>query len=622
MAEHAADHAPEAAAEEAPALAPGGPQAPTALFARGPTPAAILALQRTAGNAAVTRALRIARSPATDAISGRTSWIGDLDENALGRDLLEATLQGRYDFVDAVMNELGTTDRDDVAFGFMTAATDGQLATIAASATGRRVLDRMFDELTAGSVDPDEQHQADRVLRVRARRIAPDRFQAAVQNAKIFPYRLPGITVMNDALIMAERRPNNRIWVKQPTRTLGMSVYREETRTLPVDVFIGGIELPEDEIVGVRMYDLGGGIVYRPALFLVQLANETDTTSLTKVVEIAGLGLTLGVGTVGALGVRAGLAARVLLMADRVALVLGTAASILHEHRGEIISAFPNNGPRMVRALEMIQSATAIYGFARVAVELPQLVNGLRRAYVGWQTERAVAQGLSSAERDAALAIDGAVNETLENAESINAAREPHSVDAAAAPPTTETPTPAPTPEGTPAPTPTPGAGGAATPQGFDARGRITRAGNRAVYDQGPAPTCGPVSCGMVMDTSGQPVDLARICQGVGPQGTYAEDLVALLRRNRVVSEARTGVTIADIRAATRGGNPVIVMVRNTSGTRTSEVLHWVVVDGVTTRLGQEVLAIRDPWGIQYFELTSVFGPRFTGQAVVTLHTY
>ena len=619
MAEHAADQAHEAAPEPAPAFAPDTAQAPTALFARGATPAAILALQRTAGNAAVTRALRIARSPATDAISGRTSWIGDLDENALGRDLLEATLQGRYDFVDAVMNELGTTDRDDVAFGFMTAATDGQLATIAASGTGRRVLDRMFDELTAGSVDPVEQEQADRVLRIRARRIAPDRFQAAVQNAKIFPYRLPGITVMDDALIMAERRPNNRIWVKQPTRTLGMSVYRGETRTLPTDVFIGGIELPEDEIVGVRMYDLGGGIVYRPALFLIQLANETDTTTLSKIAEIAGLGLTLGVGTAAGLGVRAGMAARVLLWADRAALVLGTAASILHEHRGEIISAFPNNGPRMVRALEMIQSATAIYGFARVAVELPQLVNGLRRAYVGWQTERAVAQGLSNAERDAAVAIDGAVNETLENAESINAAREPHSVDdAAAAPPTTQTPTP----EGTPAPTPSPAPGGAAMPQGFDARGRITRSGNRTLYDQGPAPTCGPVSCGMVMDTSGQPVDLARICQGVGPQGTYAEDLVALLRRNRVVSEARTGVTIADIRAATRGGNPVIVMVRNTSGTRTSEVLHWVVVDGVTTRLGQEVLAIRDPWGIQYFELSSVFGPRFTGQAVVTLHTY
>jgi hypothetical protein len=63
-------------------------------------------------------------------------------------------------------------------------------------------------------------------------------------------------------------------------------------------------------------------------------------------------------------------------------------------------------------------------------------------------------------------------------------------------------------------------------------------------------------------------------------------------------------------------------MVRNTSGQRANEVLHWVVVDGVTTRLGQEVLAIRDPWGIQYFELTSVFGPRFTGQGVVTLYTW
>jgi filamentous hemagglutinin len=123
-----------------------------------------------------------------------------------------------------------------------------------------------------------------------------------------------------------------------------------------------------------------------------------------------------------------------------------------------------------------------------------------------------------------------------------------------------------------------------------------------------------------VIDTAGHPVDLARLVEGFGPEGTWGADLVTLLRRNRVVADARTGVTIADLRTATRGGNPVVALVRNTSATRPGEALHWVVVDGVTTRLGQEVLAIRDPWGLQYFELTGTFQARFTGQAVVTLY--
>ena len=126
----------------------------------------------------------------------------------------------------------------------------------------------------------------------------------------------------------------------------------------------------------------------------------------------------------------------------------------------------------------------------------------------------------------------------------------------------------------------------------------------------------------MVINTAGQPVDLAELVKAAGPEGTPTADLVSLLKRNRVVSESRVGVSIADVRAATRGGNPVIAVVRNTSATRPKEVLHAIVIDGVTTRLGQEVLAIRDPWGLQYFELTSTFQKRFTGQAVITLHTY
>src|SRR6185437_4458188 len=124
-----------------------------------------------------------------------------------------------------------------------------------------------------------------------------------------------------DAPISAERRPGGRIWVRLPVRVLGTDMFRAETSTLPADAFTSGIELPEDQIVGVRLYDLGGVLVHRPALFLIQLANATDMQVLMTVVDVAALGLTLGSGALVAEG--ATLGARVLLAADRIAFAVG-----------------------------------------------------------------------------------------------------------------------------------------------------------------------------------------------------------------------------------------------------------------------------------------------------------
>jgi filamentous hemagglutinin len=46
---------------------------------------------------------------------------------------------------------------------------------------------------------------------------------------------------------------------------------------------------------------------------------------------------------------------------------------------------------------------------------------------------------------------------------------------------------------------------------------------------------------------------------------------------------------------------------------------HFVVVDGVTTRQGQAVVAVRDPGsGKQYFVPKAEFESKFSGQAVFT----
>lgn len=542
----------------------------------------------------------ILRSPATDNISRRTSWYGDLDERTLGRDLLARARAGDFSFVQETFDALGSSDRDDVAYEFCVAATAGDIHGMAATDAGRAVIDRLFDELTIGSMSAEEQGEADRLLRVKTARISLEDFAAGMRAAKIFPFRLPGFTVYDSAPITAERRAGGRIRVHLPTRVLGTAMFRAETSTLPAETFIGGIELPENEIVGIRMYDLGGVLVYRPALILVQLSNETSTTVLSKLVEAVGIGLTLGAGSVVGLGVEATMAARVLLWADRAAFVLGTLASVVKEHRGEILARYGDTGRTFLQYVDYVQSATAVYGFARVALSLGQLVNGLRTAYGNW---RAAAQaGKDGAASGVAGELSRNTDELLRHADDIQNAR-----------------------VGMPAPKEAPPLEAPTGPPGFDVKGRITRRGTEArkVYGQGEGTvTCGPVACGMAVDTMGQPHDLSKMIQVAGPFNTPMRDLLALIRRHKIKADLTTGQTIDDLARATSsqaGGNPAVVMIRNLGAKPPDPPFHAVVVDGVTTRMGQRVVAVRDPAiaGSQYFELVDTFAPKFTGEVIV-----
>jgi hypothetical protein len=407
--------------------APGDPaevqarQVGRAVRARMPE-AVVEALGAQAGNAAVARQvsrLAVQRSPADDLIDDKTSW-GNLDEEALGFHLLYRALSGQHAFVQEVFDDLGTMNRDDVALELTSAATVQQLATLAGSETGRRLLDRLYDELTGGHLAGDEKEQAERILAVKGQAIDPAQAEKQMLTGKVFPFRQGGITVWDDAPIMAERRDKGRIWVKQPTRVLHTDMFKDEIRTLPHDVFIGGFELPENEVIGVKLYDLGGPTVYRPALFLIEIANQNETATLTKIAEIAGIGLTLGTGALAGLGVEAGMMARVLLWADRAAFVLGTVAMVINEHRGEIIERYGDAGLEFLHYVDLVQSATAIYGFARLALAMGQILNGFRAKYANWRaTVRQVQADLDEQERLLAKQLAAQTDEVLENADNI-----------------------------------------------------------------------------------------------------------------------------------------------------------------------------------------------------------
>ncbi|WP_248807452.1 cysteine peptidase family C39 domain-containing protein, partial [Pseudomonas sp. MWU13-2100] len=145
----------------------------------------------------------------------------------------------------------------------------------------------------------------------------------------------------------------------------------------------------------------------------------------------------------------------------------------------------------------------------------------------------------------------------------------------------------------------------------------IPRNGDRLVVNQGPVPTCGHNSCGMVLDTLGKEVDIGSLIQRIAPSegGIYARDVASLMTSEGVPASAFGSRNVADLARYTGDGTPVVVrIVDNTKGTDFS---HFVVVDGVTTRNGISVVAIRDPHGTQYFSPVSTFQRNFSGEVVV-----
>ncbi|MBB5020636.1 hypothetical protein HNQ59_003961 [Chitinivorax tropicus] len=148
----------------------------------------------------------------------------------------------------------------------------------------------------------------------------------------------------------------------------------------------------------------------------------------------------------------------------------------------------------------------------------------------------------------------------------------------------------------------------------FNDAGRLSRNGNRAVFAQETINTCGPTSCGMVLDTLGRPVNLGTLVQQiqVGRNGVGIDSLAKLLQSEGVNASYQSRLSIEALRKATADGNPAIVAVKLEGGG------HAVVVDGITTRQGVEVVSIRDPWkGAQYHEQLDVFKQRYYRQGVI-----
>jgi hypothetical protein len=181
-----------------------------------------------------------------------------------------------------------------------------------------------------------------------------------------------------------------------------------------------------------------------------------------KILEMAGLGFTLGLspGTEALLegGIEARMLPRVLAWCDGSALALGEAMSALDEHRGWILETYGEQGKTFLRRMDQLSSAVALYGMGRVAMLEPRLLTRVRVAWRDLLNDSRALERLAPARRKALEGIHTRLDDAFEHLDDVQLSRgggEPPtaqviSLDSARKPP----PPPAPARAGRPQPAP------------------------------------------------------------------------------------------------------------------------------------------------------------------------
>ena len=348
-------------------------------------------------------------------------------EMMLADELREEIERGNYDIVQKKLDQVTITDRDDVSVSLVANMTEKDILSITKSEPGNALLTRLLDELSAGNYEEDERRQANRIFRAKTAAFAAsksdpekDLFKADI---KIFPHRKTGLTVglfsapAAQFSVWRSSRPGY-IWVQLNHGVYKSAAYRKEVETFGYATFWeGGLELREDELIKVKQYDKGGKEEYWPALKLLEISNEDTTHTFQKIVEVSSLPLLLfmaGPSAVAKTGWAAASwgarAARILQIADYVTTGAGMLTTVLLEHRGWFLKEWGEPGQDIVDAIERVNSAVLLYGFIRLATQMPSVVRNLNKAAQEWRKavrdRKDLLQSLEKPQRDAIANLD------------------------------------------------------------------------------------------------------------------------------------------------------------------------------------------------------------------------
>ncbi len=350
-----------------------------------------------------------------------------LDEEALGAELLKYALSGDTAMVSATLTALGSTDRDDVARELLEKASEDDLAKLAETPEGRRLLARLKDEVTSGYLGDDEKAQSARIDQALVSQKDPTDLMNEIKTAPVFPFSGVGWTKLSSASIGATLLDNGKIRI----RTHMKPEHYKYSKNVPTSAQLGYLELEPDAMVGLYLIDEGGTQVYVPAAQLLEVSNQEDTKLLMMSGEAVITGVTLGSGggllaggeaaaSATARGaVWTGRALTALKWGDRVATAAGVASTIINDHRGLIIERFGEDGKAFLADWQKVETVLQYYAIGRGAVALGQTGAALRLKLKDFKTRRAQMK-LSAADESA---LDDMVREAEKTLDEIDAAR-------------------------------------------------------------------------------------------------------------------------------------------------------------------------------------------------------
>lgn len=280
-----------------------------------------------------------------------------------------------------------------------------EVSTVAATSNGRLLLDLLYYGLVTkvddDAIGIDGQFLKRTILAAKARVLhTPEKFAERVHagTLKIFPIKhaqMVNLSGFPSTLLRARLNWNGTVHVSYvgkvypsffavlgdppsgiptPCETF---FYSEETKTFPVETCgEAGIDLPEDEIIGVRLYDRGGEVIPIYPLELIQLSETLLKSPARAYRDLAWLAFMVGTLLIPGAGEEAAAAtvlsqlsarmASVFLWTDRVAVALGALTMLANDQRSLIESRFAERGKKFLRALDVLNGAVLLYGGVRI----------------------------------------------------------------------------------------------------------------------------------------------------------------------------------------------------------------------------------------------------------------
>ena len=308
------------------------------------------------------------------------------------------------------------------------------------------MLDVLYAAIITGNVTDFEKLQAGRILVAKAKRappVPPKEYLAQLEEEHqyIFPLRMQKTFRSEFAVFKATLQDNGKVCVLYDDALAfwDAPMFKEDRDRLPPKVHTG-LELNPDELVWVKLYDQREKnkqipVEPIPAIALIDYANQAMRQSFsvgatafeTGLLFGGGLGAFSGAGVeqlaadvvAGEASVAALRLARVVLWADRIAMVLPVISLVINENREWIVEKFPNAGPALLGVLDQANRIAQYYGLAQMGVAGARyLKSKLGPALEGWRAERAALKGELSPKQDSVAAgIDSAVELMLTEAD-------------------------------------------------------------------------------------------------------------------------------------------------------------------------------------------------------------